>query len=560
MDAQETIQNKILDSLLPGTLPSIEEIEKKYPKRVLPADAMVTRLAPSPTGFLHIGGLYTALICERFARQTGGAFYLRIEDTDKKREVAGAAEQIASSLERYGITADEGLTISGEEVGTYGPYKQSERAAIYSAYIRSLLQKGLAYSCFCTHEELEDMRTQQELGRQRTGYYGRWAVCRNKSPQEVSDMLERGVPFVIRFKSPGDFNRKITVTDVLRGVRELSENDQDIVLMKSDGLPTYHLAHVVDDHLMGTTHVIRGDEWFSSVPLHLQLFDMFGWVPPQYGHIAPIQKIDGGSRRKLSKRSDPEASVSFYDQQGYPPKAVVEYLLNLANSNFEDWRKAHPDTDNHEFVLTLEKLANPSGALFDFVKLNDISKDIVARYSSDEVYAQGLEWARKYESELAVRMEQNTEYIKAIFGIERGGGSTGKIRKDIATWSDIGREVDYFFDETFSVTLQDILTLLSPLTHKEIGIIVESFIKEYDEHESQDEWFGKIKTLAAQHGYAESTKAYKAQPDAYKGTVADVAKIFRVALTGKTQTPDLYSIMQVMGRERVLRRLSLLAG
>ncbi|MDP2630108.1 MAG: glutamate--tRNA ligase [Candidatus Uhrbacteria bacterium] len=555
-DELRVLIKEIVDSLLPKDLLSIEEIEKKYLQRVLPTSAMVTRLAPSPTGFLHIGGLYTALICERFARQTNGVFYLRIEDTDKKREVAGAAELIATSLARYGITADEGLTVSGEEAGHYGPYKQSKRAAIYSAYTRSLLEGGLAYPCFCTHDELEEMRSQQELGRQRTGYYGRWAVCRNKSAQEISNALEKGTPFVIRFKSGGDFSHKIAVMDVLRGARELSENDQDIVLMKSDGLPTYHLAHVIDDHLMGTTHVIRGDEWFSSVSLHLQLFDALGWQSPRYGHIAPIQKIDGSSKRKLSKRSDPEASVSFYDEQGYLPQAVVEYLLNLANSNFEDWRKTHPDTDNREFILTFEKLANPSGALFDFVKLNDISKDIIARLSSDGVYSQSLEWARKYDSELAVRMERDAEYVKGIFGIERGGA--GKIRKDIAKWSDVKREVDYFFDETFFLTAQDIFQLLPDIGQDGVKEIVGSFMETYAEDDIQDEWFGKIKTLATQYGYAENTKAHKAQPDAYKGTVADVAKIFRVALTGKTQTPDLYSIMQVMGRERVFRRLSVL--
>ncbi|MBI4599983.1 glutamate--tRNA ligase [Candidatus Uhrbacteria bacterium] len=557
MDEREKIVQEVRARMFPEILPAIHDIEKNYPPRHLPAGARVTRIAPSPTGFLHVGGLYTALISERLAHQTGGIFYLRIEDTDKKREVPGASALIAASLAQYGIIIDEGQTPAGQEIGPYGPYTQSARAPIYAAYIKSLLERGLAYPCFCTHEETEAMRAQQELGRMRLGYYGRWAVCRTRSPDDVLEALKKNTPFAIRFRSPGDFNNKIAVVDLLRGTRELSENDQDIVLMKSDGLPTYHLAHVVDDHLMGTTHVIRGDEWLSSVTLHMQLFEMFSWIPPQYGHIAPIQKMDGGSKRKLSKRHDPEASVSFYDERGYPPAAVIEYLLNLANSNFEDWRRAQPDEDSRTFILTFEKLANPSGALFDFMKLNDISKDVVARFSAEEVYEQGVAWARRHNSGLAERMERNSEYTQKIFGIERGG--TGKIRKDIAKWSDLKGELEYFFDDSFQESRAELLQILFDSEQDDIKKIIASFLDGYDEGDASHAWFEKIQEIAARYGYAKSAKEYKADPETYKGTVADVAKIFRVALTGRTQTPDLYSIMQVMGKERVLKRLSALA-
>ena len=548
-------KEKIIEKLFPEVLPEIDEVEKKYPQRNLKEGAMVTRIAPSPTGFMHIGSLYTALISERLAHQTDGIFFLRIEDTDKKREVEGASKLITKSLNHYGIKTDEGENALGEEIGEYGPYKQSKRADIYKSYVKSLVEKGLAYPCFSTSEELEEMHKKQESEGIRPGYYNQWAIWRNKSDEEVLEALEEKKPFVIRFKSNGDFENKIPVEDVLLGKKELSENDQDIVILKSDGLPTYHMAHVIDDHLMRTTHVIRGNEWLPSLPLHLQLFRAMGWKSPKYGHIFPIQKMEGSSKRKLSKRKDPEANVDFFEEQGYPENGIIEYLLNLANSNFEDWRKQNPDKDNREFVLTLKKLASSNGPLFDFVKLNNISKEVVAKYSAEEVFEKVLNWAKKYDSEFALKIEKNSDYTKKILRIERTNDKNS--RKDIAKWSDVKKEIEYFFDDTFSINKDGIKELVPEIDLNDIQNIVKWFIESYNENDSREEWFEKIKQIGKNNGFAENTKEYKENPEKYKGNVADVAKIFRVLLTGKTQTPDLYSIMQVMEKDRVFDRLKI---
>jgi len=549
-------RKNIAEKLFPNVTLTPEEIEKKYPPRELPEGAMVTRIAPSPTGFMHIGGLYAALISERLAHQSKGVFYLRIEDTDKKREVEGSSVLIPKSLEHYDIKIDEGENSAGVESGQYGPYKQSDRVEIYKTYVKSLVEKGLAYPCFDTPEELEEMRKIQEEQGVRTGYYKHWAKWRGKTDQEVLQALEEGKPFIVRFKSEGDFENKIKIEDVLIGEKELSENDQDIVILKSDDLPTYHMAHIIDDHLMGTTHVIRGNEWLSSLPLHLQLFEKMGWIPPKYGHIFPIQKMEGSSKRKLSKRKDPEANVAFYDEQGYPEDAVVEYMLNLANSNFEDWRKTNPDKDNNEFPLTLEKLASSNGPLFDFVKLNDVSKEIIARYSASEVYKRVLDWAKKYDQGFANLIEDNPEYTERILNIERG--NDGKARKDIAKWSDVKKEIEFFFDQSFLLTRDEVLTLLPGTNVDDIKSIIDSYTKTYNEGDTKEEWFAKIKEIAKTNGYAENTKDYKKNPEKFKGNVADIAKIFRVLLTGRVQTPDLYSIVHAMGIERVSKRLSVI--
>lgn len=550
------IEPEIVKRLFPAELSTPAEIEARYPARPLDAEGMVTRFAPSPTGFMHIGGLYSALISERLAHQTGGVFYLRIEDTDKKREVAGASQLITGSLTRYGIRTDEGENAAGEEVGEYGPYQQSARKNIYQAYVRSLLERGAAYPCFATSEELDQMRALQEARGDRPGYYANWAKWRDRSDAEIAAALDAGKPFVIRFRSEGDFNRKLAVQDLLLGGRELNENDQDIVLLKSDGLPTYHLAHVVDDHLMQTTHVIRGNEWFPSLPLHLQLFAALGWAAPKYGHIFPIQKMEGASKRKLSKRKDPEANVAFYGKEGYPENAIIEYLLNLANSNFEDWRRNHPEADNREFELSFKKLASSNGPLFDFDKLDNISREIIARYSAAEVYAQALAWAREFDPSLAGWLEADAAYAEKIFDIERSGAT--KVRKDIGKWSEVRPEIAYFFDQEFHLTKTEAEELLSGIAPEEIRALVTSFKKTYDEKDASQAWFEKLKAIARERGYAESAKEFKEAPEKYRGSVADVAKVFRVLLTGRVQTPDLCSVMQVMGRERVLRRLALL--
>lgn len=547
---------KIIEKLFPEKLPTTNEVAKRYPARRLEKGAMITRIAPSPTGFIHIGGLYAALISERLAHQTNGVFYLRIEDTDKKREVQGASSLIISALDHYGIERDEGETSSGLEVGEYGPYKQSERVEIYKTYVKSLVERGLAYPCFDSNEELEEMRKVQIEQGVRSGYYKQWAKWRGKSDHEILHALEKGGKFVIRFKSDGNFDNKVIVHDALLGKRELSENDQDIVILKSDDLPTYHMAHVVDDHLMGTTHVIRGNEWLSSLPLHLQLFDAMGWEPPKYGHIFPIQKMEGSSKRKLSKRKDVEANIAFYEEQGYPKNAVIEYLLNLANSNFEDWRKANPDKNNDEFPLTLEKLASSNGPLFNIVKLNNTSKGIIAKYSAGEVYKRVYDWAKKYDIEFAKIIDENSDYTKRIFSIERN--DDGKARKDLSKWSDVKKEIEYFFDQNFLLTKKDVVSLLPGIDIDDIKSIIDSYKKTFNGNNSKEEWFAKIKEIAQTYGYAENAKELKKSPEKYKGSVADVAKIFRVLLTGETQTPDLYSIIQTMGLERVSKRLSIM--
>lgn len=545
-----------IDKIFPEPLPLIEEIENKYPPRELAEGQRVTRIAPSPTGFMHIGGIYAALISERVAHQSGGIFYLRIEDTDTKREVEGATALIASSIRAYGIIPDEGVDVEGMEHGSYGPYCQSERKLIYQAYIKKLLEEGKAYPCFSTPEELEEIRKHQELSGARLGYYGKWAKSRNLPKELVEEKINAGEKFVIRFKSEGVYDNKITISDLSKGKRDFPENDLDIVIMKSDGLPTYHFAHIVDDHLMGTTHVIRGDEWLASLPLHVQLFRTMGWKAPKYTHIAPIQKMEDSSRRKLSKRKDPEASVSFYDEEGYPKDAVVEYLLNLANSSFEDWRKQNQDKPNNQFKLDLSKL-NASGALFDFVKLDSISKDIVAKLSGEEVYDNVYAWATQYDKELQQLMDVNAAYVKNILNIERLG--VKNVRKDIAKWSDVKNEISFFFDDKFELDAEDVYAQLEKMSKEDVKNIVAEFKSLYNPAMSKDEWFGLMLEIAGKFGYAKNAKEYKANPEVYKGDVSDVVKVFRILLTGKPQSPDLYSVMQVMGEGRVVVRLGRLA-
>jgi len=542
----------IADCLISDLRFTPEELHKRFPSRSLPDGAMVTRLGPSPTGYFHIGGVYAALISERLAHQSNGIFFLRIEDTDRKREVEGASRLIIQSIQEYGLRIDEGETVSGSEIGDYGPYRQSHRADIYRVFIHQLLVENKAYACFATTEDLEEIRERQERLKVRPGYYGKWAVWRDRTEQEVIRALKDGKPFVIRLKSHGDIDRKVIVHDLIRGSLELPENDQDIVILKSDGLPTYHLAHVVDDRLMGTTHVIRGDEWVSSIPLHLQLFQSFGWLPPRYGHIAPIQKMDGNSRRKLSKRKDPEASIIYYNHQGYPPESVIEYLLNLADSKFEDWRRSNPLLSSDHFNLDISNFSK-SGALFDVIKLNSISKDIISSFSAKEIYERGLKWTSVYNLILAENMKRDALYTQQSLNIERQGN---QVRKDIAKWSDLEFEIGYFFDDIFNEHVKDFLSRLSDININHVRPAIKEFVVNYQESDSKDEWFLKLRTIATSHGYAESTKIYKKDPSEYKGHVGDVAKVIRVLLTGRNQSPDLWEIMKVMGKERVYQRLS----
>ena len=542
---------KDLANLIFPNSKEISYYEEKYPRRDLKEGAIVTRYAPSPTGFMHIGGLYQALIAKKVANQTEGVFFLRIEDTDQKREIENGITDIVNSLKDFGIEEDEGMINETEEKGNYGPYKQSLRGDIYRSYAKYMIEMGKAYPCFCSAEEVDEIRKKQEAAKVRPGYYGVWAKCRNLTVEEMAEKIKAGEKYIIRFKSPGREDRKIKHHDVIKGNVTFPENDQDIVIIKADGLPTYHFAHIVDDHLMGTTHVIRSDEWLSSVPLHLQLFQEIGFKAPKYAHIAPLVKVDEetGNKRKLSKRKDPEAAVSYYEEEGIPEEAVKEYLLNIANSNFENWRRANKDKDISEFELQLNKMG-VSGALFDMVKLLDVAKTVISKFSAEKVYEKSLKWATKYDKELE-KMLENKEYSLKVFGIERGNK---KPRKDISKWSEVKENIEYMYDEKFAEKDQEYPYQV--INDKEsIEKILSLYIeKYYGEKDDKQQWFDKIKELAGEMGYAKEVKEFKENPDKYKAHVGDVSTVLRVALTGRTNTPDMYEIMEIMGKDRIKER------
>ena len=541
---------KDLANLIFPDAKDISYYEEKYPERNLPEGAVVTRFAPSPTGFVHIGGLYQALVAKTVAEKTGGVFFLRVEDTDQKREVENGVTGIVNSLKDFDMAPDEGMISDTDEIGNYGPYKQSLRKDIYQAYAKYLLEQGKAYPCFCTTEDGEEMRKKQESAKVRPGYYGAWAKCRNLSVEEMAEKIKAGVPYIVRFKSPGREDRKIKHKDVIKGNVDFPENDQDIVIIKADGLPTYHFAHAVDDHLMRTTHVIRSDEWLSSVPLHLQLFHELGFKAPKYAHISPIMKNDNGGKRKLSKRKDPEAAVSYYKEQGVPTDAVKEYLLNIANSTFENWRRANPDKPMEEFDFQLNKMS-VSGALFDMVKLLDIGKTVISKMTAEAVYEKTLEWAKEYDSELEALL-QDKEYTLKVFGIERGNK---KPRKDISKWSEVKENIDYMYDSEFYNKNQEYPYQPAISDKEDISKILDLYIeKYYDENDDKQAWFDKIKALAVEMGYAGEVKEFKANPGMYKAHVGDVSTVLRVALTSRTNTPDMYEIMQVLGKNRIAKR------
>ena len=527
----------------------ISYYEEKYPERNLKEGAIVTRFAPSPTGFVHIGGLYQSVIAKKLANQTEGVFFLRIEDTDQKREVENAIKDIVTSLKDFGLEPDEGMISETEGKGNYGPYKQSERKEIYQAYAKYLIEQRKAYPCFCTPEEGEEIRAKQEAAKIRPGYYGVWAKCRNVTVEEAIERIKTGEKYIVRFKSPGREDRKIKHHDAIKGNVDFPENDQDIVIIKADGLPTYHFAHAVDDHLMRTTLVIRGDEWLSSVPLHLQLFHELGFKAPKYAHIAPIMKNDNGNKRKLSKRKDAEAAVSYYEEEGIPEEAVKEYLLNIANSNFENWRRANKDKSIDEFELQLNKMS-VSGALFDMVKLLDIGKTVISRYTAEKVYDEAKKWAERHDEELN-KMLEDKEYALKVFGIERGNK---KPRKDIAKWSDVKENIEYMYDDVFYSKKRDYPYQV--ISDKEkIKKILDLYIeKYYNDNDDKDTWFEKIKELAGEMGYAKEVKEFKANPDKYEAHVGDVSTVLRVALTSRTNTPDMYEIMKILGKDRIKER------
>ena len=541
---------KELANLIFPDAKDISYYEEKYPERNLPEGAIVTRFAPSPTGYVHIGGLYQSLVAKMSAKKTGGVFFLRIEDTDQKRKVENGVTDIVNSLKVFDMAPDEGMISETEWTGDYGPYIQSERKEIYQAYAKYMIEQGKAYPCFCTPEQEEERNKLQLDAKIRPGYYGVWAKCRNLTLDEMAEKIKAGVPYVIRFKSTGREDRKIQISDGIKGKITFPEYDIDIVIIKSDGLPTYHFAHMVDDHLMRTTHVIRGDEWLPSVPLHVQLFKEAGFKAPKYCHISPMMKNDNGNKRKLSKRKDPEAAVSYYDELGVPPDAVKEYLLNIANSTFENWRRQNKDANIEDFDFHLNKMS-VSGALFDMVKLFDVAKIVISRYSAEKVYNDSYAWAKKYDEEL-VKLLENKDYALKVLGIERGNA---KPRKDIAKWSDLKENISYMYNEEFDkITAFD----FGKVTDKELANKISKLYSEkyFDINDDKQTWFDKMKDLAEEVGFAREVKEWKADPEKWPGHVGDISSVIRAKLTGRLNTPDLYEIIKVLGKDEVLRRLT----
>ena len=541
---------KDLADLIFPDVKDISYYEEMYPERNLPEGAVVTRFAPSPTGYVHIGGLYQCVLESVLTKRTNGILFLRVEDTDQKREIENGVAGIVDSLKNFDIEYDEGLISENDEKGNYGPYKQSLRGDIYKAYAKYLLAQGKAYPCFATPEELEELRAKQEAAKIRPGYYGVWAKYRNLTVEEAAEKIKNGESYVIRFKSPGREDKKIKHKDVIKGNIEFPENDLDIVIIKGDGLPTYHFAHVVDDHLMRTTHVIRCDEWVSSIPIHLQLFYEMGFKAPKYAHYAPIMKDDEGKKRKISKRKDPEAAVEFYYKEGIPAQSVKEYLLNIANSTFENWRRANPDKDINEFDFQLNKMS-VSGALFDMVKLLDVSKNVISKYSAERVYNEAFAWANEFDNELAQMLTENKDYSLRVLGIERGNA---KPRKDLSKWSELKYTISYMFNDKFNKNAEFEYAKISD--KDEISKITKLYVEKYfDINDDKQTWFDKMKDLAEEVGYAREVKEFKAEPEKWPGHVGDISTVIRVKLTGRQNTPDLYEIMQVLGKETVIDRL-----
>ena len=536
---------KLAELLFPHVKATPEELEARFPERSVPEGAVITRMAPSPTGFVHLGNLVQGLVAERMAHQTGGVLFLRVEDTDAKREVAGAVEVLIDTLAHYGIRFDEGATKTGD-CGSYGPYRQRQRADIYHVYAKKLVQQGDAYPCFCTEEELTQMRADQEAKKVNFGYYGSYAVWRDRPMEDIQAALDAGKPWVLRFRSTGSVENQFKYTDLVKGVLTVTENDIDQVLLKSDGIPTYHFAHAVDDHLMRTTHVVRGDEWLPSLPFHLQLFRALGFKAPKYVHIGPLMKMDGTSKRKLSKRKDPELALTYYKAEGFPVRAVYEYIMTLLNSNYEDWRKANPAASSDEFKFSYKKL-NPAGALFDYAKLCDVSKNEIARMDAETVYALAAEYAEEFDPDFAGVLKGDPDYAKAILSIGRGGK---KPRKDLATWKDVKPYMSFFYDEYFTSE-----GFAEGFCAGTIRTALEKFLAVYDFADDAAVWFDKVKAVTADIGFAADMKEYKANPDAYPGSVADVSGFLRVAVTGRTNSPDLYTVMQLLGYDRTVRRI-----
>lgn len=541
---------QLADLIFPEITKVPADYEAMYPKRVLKEGAQVTRYAPSPTGFQHIGGVFAALVAERVAKQSDGVFYLRIEDTDQKREVAGAIQDTIATMHNFGMDFDEGMTGENSSKGNYGPYKQSERAEMYKTFAKELIIKGLAYPCFMTAEELGAMRDQQMAEKITPGCYGKYAIYRDLSAEEAIAKIKAGEPYILRLKSPGHEENRVEFTDLIKGETSFPENVQDVVIIKADGLPTYHFAHVIDDHFMGTTVVTRGEEWLSSLPIHVQLFEVLGFECPAYAHIPNVMKQDGGAKRKLSKRKDPESAVSYYKEEGYPKESVVEYLLNIINSSYEEWRMENPKTDYHEFPVALDKMSK-SGALFDLVKLNDVSKDVICKMPADQVYDLYIEWAKDFAPEMYELATKHEAMTREIFNIDKEGP---KPRKDYGKWSEVKEKICYFYEELFKEETAEQVELPKNVSMEQAKEIMKAYAAVYNYDTDQETWFNELKEMAIGLGYTADRKAYKKTPEAFKGMVSDVAGAVRTAISHRTNTPDLYTIMHIIGEEAVRAR------
>ncbi len=542
---------KLAELLFPEVTETVEDLEAKYPERNLKEGARVTRFAPSPTGYLHIGAFYTALVNILTSNASGGLSYLRIEDTDKKREVVDGVSAIVDGFKDFGVEFKEGVTGFNSECGDYGPYTQSKRAEIYHIVAKSLVEKGFAYPCFCSAEELTELRAKEEKdGALITGYFGKYAKCRNLSLDEVEENLKQGKPYVLRFRSIGDEEKRITFEDMIRGKIEMPENVIDEVLLKSDGIPTYHFAHICDDHFMRTTHVIRAEEWLSSVPKHIAIFKACGFKVPKYAHVSQVMKLDeeDGNKRKISKRKDPEAAVSYFFTAGFPKESILEYLLTLINSNFEDWRRANPNEDIYSFPFNLKKMS-PSGCLFDLVKLNDISKNLISVMKAEDVYNNISEWAEKYDEEFFKVFTKDKERSVKMVNIDR---ESNKPRKDIAKWCEVKDYYSYMFNEYYTPDF----VVPENIKEEDAKAVLAEYIKIYDVNDDKEEWFNKIKSICEPLGFTPNVKEYKQNPEQFKGHVGDVSTVIRLAVTGRKNTPDLHSIMQLLGQDEVIKRLS----
>lgn len=540
----------LAELLFPDVNLTIDDLERKYPMRELPEGAQVTRFAPSPTGFLHTGSLFTTLISYLTAKKSGGVYFFRLEDTDTKRTIQGSGDLLIKELAQFGLVADEGYFPVGDK-GAYGPYKQSERREIYKAVIKELVRRGRAYPDFCTPEDLEKIRKFQEEHKILPGYYGAYARDRNLSVEQRIEKIKAGTPWVIRFRSEGDHDKKTKFVDAIRGEIELQDNDTDVVILKSDGLPTYHFAHVCDDHFMRTTIITRGEEWIPSTPIHLDMFRALGWKPPKYAHIPSIMKLDHGNKRKLSKRKDPEAAVSYFLDNGYCPKALLVYLMSIANSNFEEWSIAHKSFDLNEFPFSLKKMSL-DGALFDEGKLNYFSKEVIAKMPLDELFIAVKDYADAHNEEFAKRIKESPEYVKRILNIEKERKNP---RKDYAKYSDIYPLIKFFFHDEWERKLAEGLSFPSRYEPSDIKSLLLDLRDHMAFGADETTWWNGVKEIASAHGFASSNKDYKANPDAYLGSVSDGAELLRIAITTSSQSPNLHEILEILGPDEIKLRL-----